>query len=321
MITRQRKGILTCITLLWTTAAAGQPYPFKPVRLLTFESGGSVDLVSRMIAPHLSTALGQNVVTENRFSLVAIEAAARAQPDGYTLLVAGGTLWLAPLLQKVTFNPVKDFAPVALLTRSVNVLVVHPSLPVKSAKELIALAKRRPGELNMSMEAAGSSVYLTAQLFKSMAGINVVGVAYRGTGATLTALMGGEVQFAFGTPGSLAPHVKSGRLRALAVTSAEPSVLFPGLPTIAATGLPGYEVTASQGMLAPATTPDTIVRRLNEEIARILSTTELRHRLLSLGLDTAGSNATSAPEQFMSVIQAETAKWGKVIQEAGIRKD
>ena len=296
---------------------SGQSYPNKPVRILTFEAGGSVDLIARILAPGLSGALGQSVITENRPSIIAIEAASKAPPDGYTVLVAGGTLWLAPLLQKTSFDPVKDFAPIALLTRSVNVLVVHPSLPVVSVKELIALAKARPGDLNFSTDPVGSSTYLTAQLFKSMAALSFVGISYRGTGPALTAVVSGEVQFTFGTPGSLAPHLKSGRLRALAVTSAEPSVLFPGLPTVAASGVPGYEVVASQGVFAPAGTPFTIVHRLNEEMVRFVNRAEIKERFLSLGLETVGTT----PERFASSIQSEITKWGKVIKEAGIRAD
>lgn len=303
--------------LVTAGVASAQNYPNKPVRLLTFDSGGSVDLISRLIAPALSSALGQTVFTENRFSIVAIETAAKAQPDGHTLLVAGGTLWLAPLLQKTSFNPAKDFAPISLLTRSINVLVVHPSLPVKSVKELLALARARPGELNYSTETVGSSTYLTAQLFKSMAGANIVGISYRGTGATLTAVIGGEVHFAFGTPGSLAPHVKSGRLRALAVTSPEPSVLFPGLPTIAATGLPGYEVVAVQGVLAPAGTPAAIIQRLHEEVARAITRADVRDKLLSIGLEALGGT----PEQMGAAMQSDAVKWSKVIRDAGLRRE
>lgn len=319
-MTRQQFSLCACFAVAvtaGTTAALCQTYPVKPVRIVTFEAGGSVDLIARIIALGLSAAMGQSVFTENRPSIIAIETVARAQPDGYNLLVAGGTLWLAPLVQNTSFDPIKDFAPVSLLTRSVNVLVVHPSLPVRSVGELIDLAKSRRGELNFSTDPIGSSTYLTAHLFKSMSGTHMVGIPYRGTGPALTALLSGEVQFTFGTPGSLAPHIKSGRLRALAVTSAEPSVLFPGLPTVAASGLPGYEVVASQGIFVPAGVAAGTIQRLNDDVVRFIRRPEIRDRFLSLGLETVGS----APDRLAFSMQSEITKWSKVIKETRMRAD
>ena len=295
-------------------AASGQNYPNKAIRIVTSAAGGTVDLIARIIAPGLSGALGQSVVTENRPTIIAIETVAKAPPDGYTLLVAAGTLWIGPLLQKVPYNSTRDFSPISMATSSSNILVVHASLPVTAVRELIALAKSRPGELNFSVGPPGSYPFLAANLFKSMAGLDIVSVSYKGSGEALTALLSGEVHLTFGTPGSLATHVKSKRLRALAVTSAEPSALASGLPTLAASGVPGYEAVASQGVFAPAGTPTGIVNQLNQEIVRFINRTDVKEKFFSLGLETVGSS----PERLAAAMQSEISKWGKLIKAAGI---
>ena len=211
----------------------------------------------------------------------------------------------------------KDFVPISLIAREVSVFVVHPSLPVKSIKELIALAKARPGELNYSFASPGSSSHFGAELFRSMAGVNIVGIPYKASAPAITAAISGEVQLTVFNPSSVAHHVKSGRLRALAVTSLEPSPLVPGLPPVAAGGLPGYEATSMTGMLAPAKTSAAVITRLNQEIARVLVRADIKERFLNAGIETVGST----PEQFAAIIKADMASMAKVIKDAGIKVD
>ncbi len=298
--------------------ALAQNYPIKPVRIVTAESGGGADFMSRMIAQELTASLGQQVVVENRggaSGAIAAQAVAKAPADGYTLLFYSNGIWTLPLLQDVPYDPVKDFAPLTLVATSPNMIVVHPSMPVRSVKELIALAKARPGELNYSMGGTGTTPHLAAELFKSMAGVNLVRVNYKGAGPALNDLIAGQVQLTFATTASGTPHVKSGRLRALAVTSAEPSALAPGLPTVAASGLPGYESVASYGMFSTARTPAALVSRLNQEIVRVLDRAEVKEKLVNTGVEAVGGS----PEGFAAMIRLEMLKWGKVIKDAGLR--
>ena len=243
---------------------------------------------------------------------------AKAPPDGYTLFLSGSNFWVEPLLQKVPYDPARDFSPIAGATTSPLVFVVHPSLPVKSVKELIALAKARPGALNYSSSVTGTSGHLAAELFKSMAGVDIVRIGYKSGGQSVIALVSGEVQVAFNPAGgTVMSQVKSGRLRALAVTSAQPSVLAPGLPTMAAAGLPGYESSAIQSVFAPAKTPEAIITRLNQEILRFLNAPETKERLINASVEAIGST----PEQLAATVKFEMAKWGKVIKDAGIRAE
>ena len=302
-------------TLVIAGAVSAQPYPSKPIRIYASDAGGTVDLMARLIAPALSGALGQGVVVDNRTTIITIETASKAAPDGYSLLVAAGTLWIGPLLQTMPYDAFRDFAPITVATTAPNVLVVHPSLPIRSVKELIALAKSRPGELNYSSGPTGSYPYLSAELFKAMTGTNIVRILYKGSGPALTALIGGEVQLTFGTPGSLAAHVKSNRLRALAVTGAQPSPLAPGLPTVNESGVPGYEAVATQGVFAPIGTPAAIINRLHQEIARFLTRPDTREKLLNSGLEAVGGSA----EQLAAVMKSEVTRLGKAIKDAGIK--
>jgi tripartite-type tricarboxylate transporter receptor subunit TctC len=299
--------------------AAAQNYPAKPVRMLTAEVGGGSDFAARLVAQGLSAALGQQVVVENRAGGVVIaEAAARAPADGYNLLCYGSTIWLLPFLrEQVSFDPQRDFAPVIWLASAPNLLVVHPSLPVKSVRDLIALAKAHPGELNYSTGPAGTTLHLSAELFKAMAKTDIVHVPYKGVSLALNDLIAGRVQLMFPTPGSVTQHVKNGRLRALAVTSAQPSALLPGLPTIAATGLPGYESISVFAIFAPAKTPAAIIQRLNQETQAVLKTAETRARFLNAGVEPVGG----PPEQLAALMKSEMAKWGKVIRDAGLRAE
>ena len=299
--------------------AAAQSYPVKPVRMLTAEVGGGSDFAARLVAQGLSANLGQQVVVENRAGGVVIaDAAAKAPADGYNLLCYGSTIWLLPFLREhVSFDPQRDFAPVIWLASAPNMLVVHPSLPVKSVRELIALAKAHPGELNYSTGPAGTTLHLSAELFKAMAKTDIVHVPYKGVSLALNDLIAGRVQLMFPTPGSVTQHVKTGRLRALAVTSAQPSALLPGLPTIAATGLPGYESISVFAIFAPAKTPAAIIQRLNQETQAVLKTAETRERFLNAGVEPVGG----PPEQLGALMKSEMAKWGKVIRDAGLRAE
>ena len=301
----------------WQVACA-QAFPSKPIRVITTEIGSGNDFVGRLMAPLLTQHLGQQVIVDNRGgAVISGRLAAEAQADGHTLILYGSPLWLLPFMQDdVPYDPLRDFAPIALTHRSPNLLVVHPAVPVNSVKELIALAKAKPGELNYGSGTSGSSTQLAAELFKAMAGVNIVRVPYKGTGPALSALLGGQVRVMFPNAPAATPQVKAGRLRALAVTSVEPSPLVPGVPTVAASGLAGYESVSPFGMLAPAKTPASIVRRLNQEITLVLSSSEIRDKLLAAGTEPGGGT----PEQFAAIIKSEMTRLGKLIRDVGIRE-
>jgi tripartite-type tricarboxylate transporter receptor subunit TctC len=299
--------------------AAAQSYPGKPLHIVTSEPGGGNDFAARMIAQALSVSLGQQVIVDNHggaSGAIAGEMVAKAAPDGYTLLLYGSNIWLLPFLRNsVPYDPLRDLAPITLAIRAPNILVVHPALPVKSVQDLIALARGRPGALNYGTGAIGSSSQIATELFKAMGKLNIVQIPYKGNGIALNALIAGEVQLAFATAGSVAAHIKSGRLRALAVTSPQPSPLLPGLPTVASAGLPGYEATSIVGIFAPAKTPEAVIARLNQETVRVLNSAELKERFLKSGVETVGST----PEEFGAVVRSEMARLGKVIRDANIR--
>ena len=304
--------------VLGAGVASGQDYPNKPVRIVTSSAGGSSDFTARLVAQGISGPLGQQVIVDNRASgVIQAEIVSRAPPNGYTLLIAGGTFLTFPLLQKAPYDPVRDFAPITLVEMAASVVTVHPAVPVKSVKELIALAKARPGELNYGASGKGGSSHMATELFKSMAGVNMVYVSYKGTGAAVTGLLSGEVQVAIFDPGMVLPHAKSGRLRALAVTSAQPSALAPGLPTVAASGVPGYEAAGITGLFAPAKTPAAIVARLNQEVVRFLRTPEAKEAFFKGGVEVVGNS----PEQFAAAIKAGMDRTTKLIRDAGIKTD
>lgn len=306
---------LAALVLCVTQTALAQPYPSKPVRIVTVAPGSANDIVARLIAQEIRAGLGQPVVVDNR-GTVAAELVARAPADGYTLLLYGSAVWLSPFIRASTpYDPVKDFAPVTLVASSPNVVVVHPSLPVKSARELIALAKARPGELNYAAGSLGAAPHLAAELFKAMGKLNIVRVAYKGTGGSLIGILSGEVGLMFPTAGSVTPYIKSGKLRALAVTSLQPTALAPGLPLLSES-LPGYESVSLNGMLAPARTPEAIIRQLNAEVAKVMTRADIKEKLVAAGTDAM----STSPEEFAAIIQADMAKWGKVIRDAGIRE-
>lgn len=315
------RAMSLALSLLVCTGEAlpSSDYPTRPIRIVTSAVGSSVDFTARLIAQGITDRLGQPVIVDNRASSGVIpgQTVSRAQPDGYTLLIDGSTFWFGSLLQKTPYDPIADFAPVTLATRAPNILVVHPAVPTKSVTELIALAKARPGELNFATSVIGGASHLSAELFKHMSGVDIVHIPYRGAGAAITNLIAGEVQIMFATAAASVGHVKSGRLRALAVTSAEPSPVLPGVPTVAASGLPGYESVSMNGVFVPAKTPNAIVQRLNHEITRFLHSTAAKEQFLKAGTETVGNE----PAAFKSIIKSEMARMGKVIKDAGIRID
>jgi tripartite-type tricarboxylate transporter receptor subunit TctC len=312
-----KQGFLASIAVLVLPAsgAHAQTYPLKPVRILTSAPGGASDRVSRLIAQALSSRLGQQIIVDNRPGILAIEAAAKAAPDGYTLLVTSNLLWILPMLQSVRYEAGKSFVPVVLAARTPNVVVVHPSVPAKSVQELVALARGRPGEMNYSAGSPGSTPHLTAEMFKARTGIDLVQIPYKGAGPALTALIAGEVGVSFPGAGSAMPHLAAARLRALGVTSAGPSALLPGIPTVAST-FPGFETVALYGVFAPAGTPAEIVERLNREVVREISGSPLRERFVASGLEPV----ENTHQQFAAMVSADEAAMKKVIADIGIAK-
>jgi tripartite-type tricarboxylate transporter receptor subunit TctC len=310
-------------TLLVTTAlsvagaAAGQAYPSKPVSLVTGETGGPNDFVSRIIAPGLSKTLPQPVSVDNRGNaLISGELVRKAAPDGHTLLVIGSALWLQPYLSDQSpWDPLKDYTPIIMTSRSPAFLVVHPSMPVRSMKELLALAKARPGQIVSGAGPAGSITYMAPLLLQTMAGIDIVRVTYPGNIAALKALMSGETQMLFGTSVAVTHHVRAGRLRALATSSDKPSELMPGLPTVAAAGLPGYEAVSMTGIFGPAGTPAAVVSLLNREIARVLNEPGAKQRLFDSGAEVVADS----PGQLTAKMKSEMDRLGRIIRDARAR--
>ena len=306
------------LTALCAGAACAQNYPSKPVRIVTGVTGGSLDLTARLIAPKLAERLGQQVIVDNRGGVLSMEMVAKAPADGYTLLLASGSLWISQFLRdNVAWDAMRDYAPIALLATSPNIIVVHPSLPARSIRELIALAKARPSELNYSSGQAGASAHLAGELFKAMAGVNIQRIAYKGQGPAMLALITGEAQLSFPNAASATPFIKAGRIIGLAVTTLQPSALAPGLPTAAASGLPGYESRAMLGMFAPARTSSAVVDQLHQEIASVLKSADVKQRLFDSGSEAiAGS-----PAEMTAAMKSEMATTGKLIKDAGIRAE
>ncbi|MDP1538009.1 MAG: tripartite tricarboxylate transporter substrate-binding protein [Burkholderiales bacterium] len=312
----------TALIASLAVSAAGvawaQDYPNKPLRIITTPAGGGNDFLTRLVAAGITGGLGQNVVVDNRPANVAGETAVKATPNGYTMIITGNFLWVSPLLsRKPAYDAVRDLAPISLLATSPNVIVVHPSVGASSTKELIALAKAKPGVLNYGMTGTGTANHTAAELFKSMAGVEIVSVGYKGTGAATTDLLAGRVQVMFASVQSVIPHIKSGRLKALAVTGSAQSALLPELPTVAASGVPGYEAQSIFGAFAPAGTPGAVINRLNREIVQYLKTAEARERLLSVGMEVVGSS----PAQLAEVVKSETLRLGKLIRATGMRRN
>jgi tripartite-type tricarboxylate transporter receptor subunit TctC len=313
--------ITACVALA-LAAHAQAYYPTKPVRIIVPQSpGASTDLTARLIAQRLNAALGQPFVVDNRpgaGSIVGTDLVAKAAPDGYTLLVVASSITLNPTLHKnLPFEPIRDFAPITQLSSFPNLLTVHPTLPVKTVKDLVALAKAKPGSLNYGSSGAATGTHLSAELFKFMTGIDMVHVPYKGGGPAVQALLGGQVQLNFATIVSVLPHLKAGKLRGIAVTTAKRSPAAPEIPTIAESGVPGYDHGPWNGFLAPAKTPRAVVAKLNEETARILHSPDVKNVFMSEGAEPVGNK----PEEFAAIIKSETVKWAKVIRAAGIKAD
>ena len=311
----QRLGL----ALAWALAVAvgavqAQDYPSKAVRFLVgFAPGGGTDTLSRLIAPHLNTLWGQPVVVENRPGAdgsIATELAARAAPDGHTIVMVTNAHTITPFQRKLGYDPVKDFAPITLVASTPNLLLVHPSLPVRNLKELIALAKRRPGELSFGSSGTGTSPYLAMEMLKQMAGIDMVHVPYKGSGPAVLALVGGHLQLMFGSITSTLPHVQAKRLRAIAVSSSSRISPAPDVPTVAESGLPGFEARTWYGVLAPARTPAEIVKKVAAGIGGVLRQPDVAGFLTKSGFDAMASS----PEEFVTIIRTDMEKWGKVIR-------
>ena len=312
--------ILACCALVALPAYA-QDYPRRPVRLVVpFPPGGGNDIVARAVAQELGKSLGQQFVVDNRAGAggaIGAELAARSPADGYTLFLGGvGSHVVNPSLHaKLSYDPIRDFAPVTLIASAPSVLVVNPSLQAASIAEFTALAKANPGKLNYASNGNGSSAQLAAVLYESMAGVRMVHVPYKGVAPALVDLMSGEVQLMFGTLVAILPHIKAGRLRALAVTGRNRSALLPEVPTLAESGLPGYEAGSWYGILAPAGTPGAIVARLNAQINNAIRQPEVRERLAAEGAEVIGGT----PEEFAVHIRSELARMKKLVREGGLR--
>jgi len=316
---------MKALRLLLVTLVAGAPpvvhaqYPAKPVRLIVPSlPGGGTDITARLLAPKLTEFLGQPVVVENRAgaaSIVGSEIVARAAPDGYTLLMGIATITINPSMhRKLPYDTLRDFAPVSQVATVPNVLVVHPSVPAKTVKELIALARSRPGQITYASAGVGSQLHLAMELFLHLAGIKMVHVPYKGSGGAFVDLLSGQVATMTTTALSAAPHLRSGRLRGLAVTSARRSPALPDLPTIAEAALPGYEAVQWYGVFATGGTPREIVVKLNAAIVRALHDPGVRERFAADGGEVVGNT----PDEFSGLIRADIAKWAKLIKDAGI---
>jgi tripartite-type tricarboxylate transporter receptor subunit TctC len=301
---------------------AQSTYPAKTIRwIVPWPPGGGADVLSRMLSPKLSEAFGQQIVIDNRGGAagnIGAELAAKSPPDGYTIVFAySGTHAINPsIYSRLPFKE-SDFAPIIWLASVPQVLAVHPSLPVKTVKDLIALDKAKPGQLSFGSSGSGAINHLAGELFNMMTKTKLVHVPYKGGGPAAIALLGGEISLIFGEPASLVQHIKAGKLRAVAVTSAKRALGLPDLPTIAETGVPGYEVTSWNGMLAPAGTPPDVIKRLNSEFNRAISAPDMKQRMIDNGYEPVGG----PPEKFGQHIHAEIVKWAPVVKAAGVKVD
>jgi tripartite-type tricarboxylate transporter receptor subunit TctC len=323
MLKRIVSGSVLGLAVALSGAAAAQEYPVKAIRFIAPNlPGGPTDILARLLGGKLAEAFGQPVVVENRSGAggnIGTEVAAKAPADGYTLVTGNNATFGAnvSLYKSLGFDPIKDFTPVILVGTQPNILVVHPSVPAKSVRELIALAKARPGQLNYAGSGQGAAAHLAAELFKSMAKVDILHVPYKSAGPALVDLIAGHNQMMFATALSVQSFIKSDRLRALAVTTAKRSRLFPELPTIAEAGVPGFEATTWHGVLVAAGTPTPIVTKLNTELNRALQMPDVRERLTGLGAEIIGGT----PREFADHIKAEIPKWAKVIRDANVKLD
>jgi tripartite-type tricarboxylate transporter receptor subunit TctC len=302
--------------------AQAQVYPARPIRLIvSVQPGGNLDLIGRSVADKVSEGLGQRMYVENRpgaNSTIGLASAARASPDGYTFVMIAQSALIAPMLMKnPPFDPVRDFAGVSLIATLPVLLVVHPSLPVKSVKDLIALARARPGELNCSSSGNGSGSHLALELFNRMAGVRIARIPYNGDGPAIIDLLGGQVPVKFDNLSTSLAHVRAGKLRALGVSTPARTALLPDVPAISES-VAGFQVSIFNGMLAPAATPPEILNRVHAEIVKFVAAPEIRNRFAGQGVDL---QASTAPAEFTAYIKSEYAKWAKVVEEAGIKAE
>ena len=313
-------GLLLALAA-FTAPAAADDYPSRSIRMIIpFPPGGSNDVVGRIVANQLGEKLGKQVFVDNRSGaggVVGSDLAAKATPDGYTLLIVSIAHSVDPWLYKEPFDPVKDFVPVSIIATGTNVLTVNPTVPVHSVKELLALAKEKPGVLNYASAGIGSFQHLSGELFKLTAEVDIQHVPYKGGGPAMLAVIAGETQLMFSSIVQTVPNIQGGQLRALATGGAQRSPILPDLPTIAEAGVPGYQASNWYGLAAPAKTPRALVVKLNQEFSRIMAQPEVREKLLNVGMEPA----TNTPEQFTEFVQAEIAKWTRVVKSAGIKAD
>ena len=320
----QRSAILLAAlsagAIAQSSPTPGGAYPAKPVRLVVpYPAGGINDLVARLIANRMAPALGSPWIVDNRAGrggIIGSDLVAKSSPDGYTLVHGGmGSFTLAPFLSKVSYDSLRDFTPITLTSRAPNVVVVHPSMPVRTVKELIALSRSRPGKLDYATPGVGSTPHLTASLFVSVTGVRMVHIPYKGSAPATTDLVAGQVPIGFMPIATVAPHLASGRLRALGVTSLERSPLLANVPTVSEAGLVGFEMNPWFGILAPAATPAEIITRLHTELVRILRMPDIARQFTDQGVEPMHST----PAEFLAVIRSDLQKWGKVISDAGIK--
>ena len=319
MLFAHAAGVLAAAVIPVGAARAADAYPVKPVRLIVPFGTGGTDTIARVIAAQLTTRLGKQVITENRAGAggtIGMEYVAKAEPDGYTLLYTSPSIAIGPTLYKLPFDPARSFSPVTKAAKGPIVLTVHPSLPVKSTKELIALARKQPGSMVSASSGVGSFTHLATELFKQMAGIDFLVVQYKGGTDNLVAIGVGDAQLGFNAVTSSLPHIQSGRLKALAFGGLVKSNLLPGIPTISESGLPGYEASTWNGVLAPAGTPKEIIDKLHKELIAILQLDEIKKAMENQGAEAE----PMTPAEFGQFIAAETVKWGKVVRNMKVRE-
>lgn len=318
------QSVAVLVLALGYAGAFAQAYPAKPIHLVVpYPAGGPLDIMARAIGQKLTEAWKQPVIVDNRAGAggnIGADAVAKAAPDGYTLLMgAVATHAINPVLyRKIPYDPIKDFAPVALVAQVPNILVVNPSVPAKSVRELIELARAKPGALNFASGSTGSTGHLAGELFNTMAGVKMVHIPYKGAAPATTDLLSGQVQLMFDNLASALPNVKAGKLRALAVTTLKRSPAVPDLPTIAESGLPGFDLTTWFGLFVPAGTPPEIVAKLNAEVVRALNAKDMRERLEKMGTEPPADNT---PEHFAAFVRSEAEKYAKVVKASGARVD
>src|SRR4051812_13862463 len=318
-----RRGLLAVFLAICASTAGAQSWPSKPIKwIVPFAAGGTTDILARTVAEKLSVALGQPVIVDNRPGAgggLGAEVTAKSPPDGYTIM--GGTISThainASLYNNLPYDPVKDFTAITLIARVPNMLVVNPDIPARSVAELITVMKANPGKYTFASSGNGTSQHLSGELFKSMAGVDMQHVPYKGSPPALQDVMGGQVSMTFDNITTALPLARSGKLRALAVTTAKRSSVAPDVPTLAESGLPGYEIGSWQGVFAPAGTPPAIVKRLNDEIVKIINTPEVRDKLAALGAEPVGNSQ----EEFSAMVKAEVVKWADVVKKSGAKVD